>query len=104
MNFLMTTKDDRIVFGKNFKKTKKLGKLLSIDKSYAIIRLLDSKEPLTMTTISKKLSIKLPLLVHYLLKLDEIGLLIITIKKDPILNNKRATKYYRVKPFILSVP
>ena len=94
---------DRIVFGGNLEKTKKLGKLLSIDKSYAIIRLLDSKEPLTMTAISKKLDIKLPLLVHYLSKLDEIGLLI-TIQKPPTPNNKKGTKYYRVKPFTLSVP
>ncbi len=100
----MIKNETRIVFGKNLVKTKKLGKLMSIDKSYAIIRLLDSNEPLTMTTISKKLSIKLPLLVHYLLKLDEIGLLTITIKRHPTLNNKRATKYYRIKPFILSVP
>ena len=97
----MITKDDKIVFGMNSKKTKKLGKLLSIDKSYAIIRLL-LKEPLNMTIISKKLSIKLPVLVHYLKILDEIGLLTITIKKHPI--KKRKTKYYRVKPFILSIP
>jgi len=100
----MIKNETRIVFGKNLEKTKKLGKLLSIDKSYAIMRLLDSNEPLTMTTISKKLSIKLPLLVHYLSKLDEIGLLTITIKKHPTLNNRRDTKYYRIKPFILSVP
>ncbi len=100
----MIKKDGRIVFGGNLEKTKKLGRLLSIDKSYAIIRLLDSKEPLTMTAISKKLSIKLPILVHYLLKLDEIGLLIITIQKQPILNKKKGTKYYRIKPFTLSVP
>lgn len=96
------TKDDKIVFGMNSKKTKKLGKLLSIDKSYAIIRLLSKEEPLIMTIISKKLSIKLPVLVHYLKILDEIGLLTITIKKHP--TKKRKTKYYRVKPFILSIP
>ncbi len=97
----MITKDDKIVFGMNSKKIKKLGKLLSIDKSYAIIRLL-LKEPLNMTIISKKLSIKLPVLVHYLKILDEIGLLTITIKKHP--TKKRKTKYYKVKPFILSIP
>ena len=98
--FLLIKKDGRIVFGTNLEKTKKLGKLLSIDKSYAIIRLL-SKEPLMMTTISKKLSIKLPVLTHYLIKLEEINLITITMKKHPTRN--RDTKYYGVKPFILSV-
>jgi len=97
----MIKKDGRVVFGRNLKKTKKLGKLLAIDKSYAIIRLL-SKKPLTMTTISKTLSIKLPLLTHYLIRLEEIDLITITINLHPTRN--RATKYYGIKPFILSVP
>ena len=96
----MIMMDDKIVFGKNLKKTKKLGKLLSIDKSYTIIRLL-LKEPLMMTTISKKLSIKLPVLTHYLIMLEEIDLITITMKKHP--TRKRDTKYYGIKPFILSV-
>ena len=96
----MITKEAPVVFGTNLVKTKKLGKLLSIDKSYAIIRLL-SKEPLMMTTISKKLSIKLPVLTHYLIKIENVGLLTITIKKHP--TRKRDTKYYGVKPFILTV-
>ena len=97
----MVKKNDRVVFGTNLEKTKKLGKLLSVNKSYAIIRLL-TKEPLMMTTISKKLTIKLPLLTHYLIKLEEIGLVTIIIKKHPRRN--RDTKYYGIKPFILSVP
>lgn len=98
----MIKKDGRVVFGRNLKKTKKLGKLLAIDKSYAIMRLL-SKKSLMMTTISKKLSIKLPLLTHYLIKLEEIDLITITIKKHPT-RKKRDVKYYGIKPFILSVP
>ena len=93
----MSTKT--VVFEIKSKKTKILGKLLSIDKSNSIIRLL-SKEQLMMITISKKLLIKLPVLTHYLIKLEEIDLLTIIIKKHPIRN--RDTKYYGVKPFILS--
>ena len=90
-----------VIFGKDKKKTKKLGRLLSIDKSYSIIHLI-SKEPLMMTTISKKLVIKLPVLTHYLNKLDEVDLLTIIIKKHPTRNKN--TKYYGVKPFTISIP
>ncbi len=55
-----------------------------------------------MITISKKLDIKLPVLTHYLNKLDEINLLTVIIKKHPSRN--RDTKYYGVKPFTLSIP
>jgi len=91
------------VFGANSpkKKIKILGRLLSINKSYSIIQLI-SKEPLMMITISKKLDIKLPVLTHYLNKLEVIGLLTKTIKKHPQRN--RDTNYYGLKPFTLSVP
>ena len=94
---------DTIVFGVNSrrKKIKIFGRLLSINKSYSIIQLI-SKEPLMMITISKKLDIKLPVLTHYLNKLDEINLLTVIIKKHPSRN--RDTKYYGVKPFTLSIP
>lgn len=92
---------DTVVFGKNRKKIKILGRLLSIGKSYSIIHLI-SKEPLMMISISKKLCIKLPVLTHYLKKLDEINLLTTIIKKHP--NRNRNAKYYGVKPFTLSVP
>ena len=88
-------------FGTDKKKIKKLGRLLSIDKSYSIIQLI-SKEPLMMTTISKKLVIKLPVLTHYLNKLGEVDLLTIIIKKHPTRNKN--TKYYGVKPFTISIP
>jgi len=55
-----------------------------------------------MITISKKLDIKLPVLTHYLNKLEVIGLLTKTIKKHPQRN--RDTNYYGLKPFTLSVP
>lgn len=93
------TKD--IVVFTNSKKIKKLGRLLSISKSYSIIKLL-SKEPLMMITISKKLRIKLPVLTHYLIRLDEVNLLTVIIKKHP--DRNRDTKYYGLKPFTLSIP
>jgi predicted transcriptional regulator len=83
------------------KNTKKLGRLLSIDKSYSIIQLI-SKEPLMMITISKKLAIKLPVLTHYLNKLEEVDLLTIIIKKHPTRNGD--SKYYGIKPFTISIP
>ena len=91
-----------VVFGASSpkKKIKKLGIMLSINKSYSIIQLI-SQEPLMMITISKKLGIKLPVLTHYLKKLGEIDLLTIEIKKHP--NRNRDTKYYGVKPFTLSL-
>ena len=88
-------------FGSDKKKTKKLGRLLSIDKSYSIIQLI-SKEPLMMITISKELAIKLPVLTHYLNKLGEVDLLTIMIKKHPERN--KDTKYYGIKPFTISIP
>lgn len=97
----MKKNDAVIVFGTNLEKTKKLGKLLAIDKSNSIIRLL-IQEPLMMITISKKLSMKLPVITHYLTRLEAIDLITITIKKHPTRN--RDTKYYGIKPFILSFP
>ena len=94
-------KKGTIVFGTNPKKIKKLGRLLSINKCYSIIKLL-SKEPLMMITISKKLRMKLPVITHYLIRLDEVNLLTIIIKKHP--DRNRDAKYYGVKPFILSIP
>ena len=90
-----------VVFKIQSRKTKILGRLLSINKGNSIIRLL-SKEPLMMITISKKLGIKLPVLTHYLKKLEEIDLLIIIIKKHP--HRNKNTKYYGVNPFSLSSP
>ena len=54
-----------------------------------------------MITISKKLDIKLPVLTHYLNKLEVIDLLTKTVKKHPRRN--RDTNYYGVKPFILTL-
>lgn len=90
-----------VEFGTNKKKIKILGSLLSVEKSYIIVKLL-LKKPLMLKTISKKLGFKKSLISYYIKKLEKAGILIREIKKDT--DRNKLTPYYSVKPFILSMP
>jgi len=90
-----------IEFGANKKKTMILASVLSVNKSYDIIKLL-LKEPLMLKTISKKLHLKSPIIYFHIMKLDEAGILTIIIKKDA--DRNKQTPYYGVRPFTLSLP
>ena len=90
-----------VMFGINKKKIKMLGSLLSVEKSYILVKLL-LKKPLMLKTISEKLGFEKPLILYYIHKLERAGILIIEMKPHPTINV--ITPYYGVKPFVLSMP
>ncbi len=90
-----------VMFGINKKKTMMLGSLLSVEKSYLIIKLL-LKKPLMLKTISEKLGFKKPVILYYIKKLGMVNILIIEMKTHPIRN--QIMPYYGVKPFVLIMP
>jgi len=90
-----------VIFGINKKKTKILASLLSVEKSYIIVKLL-LKKPLMLKTISEKLGFEKPIILYYIKKLESAGILITEMKPHPTKN--KITPYYGVKPFVLSMP
>jgi len=90
-----------VIFGINKKKTKMLGSLLSVEKSYILVKLL-LKKPLMLKTISEKLGLEKPIILYYIKKLRMANILITEMKPHP--TRKKITPYYGVKPFVLSMP
>jgi len=96
------TVDDKIkVFDAEDSKLKILGELLSNDTSRKIIRMLIRKECYT-NEISKKLDIRVSLVIHHLKKLEELGVLEITHKQ--IVKKGNDHRYFRMVPGMFLAP
>ncbi len=94
--------DDKIkVFDAEDKYLKLLGELLSNDTSRKIIRMLIQKESYT-NEISKKLDIRVSLVIHHLKKLEQLGVLEITHKQ--IVRKGNDHRYFRMVPGIFLMP
>ena len=96
------TVDDKIkVFDSDDKSLKLLGELLSNDTSRRIIKLLIENESYT-NEISKKLDIRVSLVIHHLKKLEELGVLEITHKQ--IVKKGNDHRYFRMVPGLFLAP
>lgn len=94
--------DDKIkIFDDEDNKLKLLGELLSNDTSRRIIKMLIGKESYT-NEISKKLDIRVSLVIHHLKKLEELGVLEITHKQ--IVRKGNNHRYFRMIPGLFLVP
>ena len=94
--------DDKIkIFDAEDSKLKILGELLSNDTSRKIIRMLIRKECYT-NEISKKLNIRVSLVIHHLKKLEQIGVLVIIEK--PIVRKGNDHRYFRMVPGLFLAP
>ncbi len=94
--------DDKIkVFDAEDNKLKLLGELLSNDTSRRIIKMLIQKESYT-NEISKKLDIRVSLVIHHLKKLEQLGVLEINHKQ--IVRKGNNHRYFRMVPGLFLVP
>ncbi len=94
--------DDKIkIFDAEDNKLKLLGELLSNDTSRRIIKMLIQKESYT-NEISKKLDIRVSLVIHHLKKLEGLGVLEITHKQ--IVRKGNNHRYFRMVPGWFLVP
>lgn len=89
------------VFSSKDEKLKILGELLSNKSSRDIIKLLIEKEMYT-NEITKKLDLRVNLVIHHLRKMESIGLLEINNKK--IIRKGEEHRFFKIPPGMLIVP